>query len=353
MDAPHQRRARRDRGAARGRAPLAREAQDASILALVNALARDLDGPLRAQVVAELRDALERPQENRNVLSVVRGALREESSRAGEDSTGIPWWGVRDLARMGDASRSKLADDPRDKVAGNARDQLRHAVFRDEVAAELQVLLDSIERHHPVIDADRVRSIGHLLWLFHLSSLDSIVVDWMRRQPSNARVHIASIVLHTLWTALMKIAPASVELLLEARQGELTPEAQDESILALAELTEAARAGFSGLSEPLRARVVAELRAALQRPQNPTVSKVLQRVLEGVDSGEFMIWESASERRTAGAVVGTSFGDRGARRGRRALPHPARAIGVGGPGCARDPLVEHGCSTAAARRHDP
>jgi hypothetical protein len=53
------------------------------------------------------------------------------------------------------------------------------------------------------------------------ADVDPIIVDWMRRQRSCARVDIASLVLQGRWCASTSIAPASVEAMLEALRSPL------------------------------------------------------------------------------------------------------------------------------------
>jgi hypothetical protein len=108
-----------------------------------------------------------------------------------------------------------------------ARDYKRIAdASRDELAVTVEATLDRAEHRHPRINADRLLSIGVSLRACRRTDVDPIIVDWMRRQRSSARVDIASLVLQGRWCASTSIAPAAVEGMLEALRSLLASEAE-------------------------------------------------------------------------------------------------------------------------------
>src|SRR4029078_2882197 len=123
----------------------------------------ELDRPLRARVVVELRRVLGRPYTNPHVPEAVQRALESETSPiATDDTRWIEDWYSERLSRAS----------------------------HEELAATLEATLDHAERHGLSYTGELV-ALGERLRVYGGSDIESVIIGWMRRQPSSARVEIA------------------------------------------------------------------------------------------------------------------------------------------------------------------
>jgi hypothetical protein len=158
-----------------------------------------------------------------------------------------------------------------------------HGLGRAEAAAFVVELCQALETRHPDVDVDRLANAGRALGRGHADAAAAAAIAWLSEHPSTARLDIACLLLHGLWSPAVGGPGATDEQLaslLQARTA-VTPDPSAEYAFLLA-LILALRGPMPTPGSPLRRRVETHLWEAAESFPDPDAKDLLLDQLDAL-----------------------------------------------------------------------